>query len=464
MITEMLISLGICSTVKFFKNAPIRKMSKKFDDIVYECNLGNKTGESYKLWDVKKTDYGYSALINIPKGMDIDKLEGVKNIIAKNMNCLVEIENPRMRDFGYIKFITNPKDTNDFEPVKTKEYELFLGYKPDGSKYILNLNLDPQLLIGGKTGTGKSFLFASILTNLIYHNKKSFDVYLFQVMKGEIDIFADCPSVKFASDNPNEIMCMLKKINDIIHKRSKEFTENGVKNITQWNTHFPKKAMKRIVIGVEEISFFMHEENKDDKEDSFFQYFINIVKAGRSAGVHFICLTQRTTAANLGGNGELKSQLTVITAKQRNSVDSKNAIDIEDAAYLERQEFIASANDGYIRFKAPTIDEDYKMLNKYVPEIRIPNAKQKKEIKKTFNAVLSYEESQKLRAHHEFYIIEKEVPRAIVKEPEKEPILEAPKEESKKKEPRLNRKGAVKKKNREGVNNERDGLKDTNLD
>lgn len=461
MITEFAIGATIVYSINYIKNAPCRNIGKKFDDIVYECKLGNKTGESYKLWNIKKTDYGFSALINVPKGMDLDKLQGIKNIIAKNMKCLVEIENPALKDFGYIKFITAPQDTFNFEPVETKEYELLLGYRPNGSKYIINLNLDPQLLIGGKTGTGKSFLFASIITNLIYFHKKHVEIYLFQVMKGEVDIFADCPGVKFASDIPQEILYMLKKINDIIHKRSKQFAENGIKNITQWNTHFPKKSMKRIIIGVEEISFFMQEE-KEEKEDGFFQYFNNIVKAGRSAGVHFICLTQRTTAVNLGGNGELKSQLTVITAKQRTEADSRNAIDIDDAAFLDRQEFIASANDGYVRFKAPIIDEDYKILNKFVPEIRIPKINIKDEKKKSYSSVLSYDESQKLKTNSEFYVLKKEETKLNenieIIEPVKEKVEAPIKLERKKRVPK--RKGAIRKEDIKEVTmeDERNGL------
>ncbi|WP_139905602.1 hypothetical protein [Clostridium thermarum] len=219
-------------------------------------------------------------------------------------------------------------------------------------------------------------------------------------MKGEIDIFKNCPSVKFTSDNPSEILVILKKLTDIIHKRSKQFAACGIKNINQWNKNFPNKKMKRIIIGAEEISFFMEPGSKDEA-NPFFHYFNDIVKAGRSAGVHFIGLIQRTTAANLGGNGELKSQLTVITAKQRSELDSRNAIDINDAAYLESQEFICSCNDGYVTFKAPTIDEDFMILNKYVPEIKVPEVevKEKPQVGKK-SRILSIEETAKLRENY----------------------------------------------------------------
>lgn len=357
--------------------------------------IRNKENKTFLLNKIYKKDYGYLCTANIPTGLCVEALEKAKKVLEDNLNCIVDIEKERGDNFIKVKLIKEIKD-HEFEPVETKPHELFLGYKLDGSLYKINLNMDPHILIAGKTGTGKSFMFATILTNLFYKNKKDFEVYLLQVKKGEIDIFRDCPNVKFTSDNTQEILVILEKLSNLIHRRSKQFASCGIKNISQWNKHFPKQKMKRIIVGVEEISFFMA-----DEESESFRYFNEIVKAGRSAGIHLIALTQRTTAANLGGNGELKSQLTVITAKQRTELDSRNAIDINEAAYLKKQEFICSGNDGYVTFKAPTVDEDFKILNKYVPEIKIPGIK--KEEKKSYNSILSYEETLKLRQHYECY-------------------------------------------------------------
>lgn len=368
MIVELGAVAGLYYANKWFKAAPMRDIKRKWGNILQNCKVDgirNREDETFKITSIYPKMYGYLCCVNIPKGLSIVSLEKAKKVIEDNLNCIVDIEKGRFKEYITVKIVNKILEF-EYAPVDTKSHELFIGYKLDGTRYILNLNKDPHILIAGKTGTGKSFLFASILANLIYHNSKDIDIYLLQVMKGEIDIFQNCPGVKFTSDNKNEILIILEKLSGAIHKRSKQFAEHGIKNITQWNQHFPNKKMKRIIIGVEEIAFFMDEENE------CFEYFTNIVKAGRSVGIHLICLTQRTTSANLGGNGELKSQLTILTARQRSELDSKNAIDIPDAAYLEKQEFISSCNDGYIKFKAPTIDEDFKILNKYVPEIKIP--------------------------------------------------------------------------------------------
>lgn len=369
----MIVELAAATAIKFgydwLKKAPERVMQNKWDEALQNCRadaIRNIENETFKITSIYPKDYGYLCCVNIPKGLSYEALEKAKKVLEDNLNCIIEIDKGRFKEYISVKLVNKILEF-EYAPVETKSNELFLGYKFDGSAYKLDLNKEAHILLAGKTGTGKSFLFASILTNLIYYNSKDIDIYLFQVMKGEIDIFKNCPSVSYTSDNINDIEVMLKKLSDLIHKRSKQFSSVGIKNISQWNKHFPKKKMKRIIIGAEEISFFMNEEGP------CFEYFTNIVKSGRSAGIHLITLTQRTTIANLPS--ELKAQMTVVTAKQRSELDSRNAIDINDAAYLESQEFIASSNDGYIKFKAPTMDEDFKILNKYVPEIIIPNYK-----------------------------------------------------------------------------------------
>lgn len=380
MITELLI---IGATTYAYRKRKYNAAHKGEQEIIGKfkaamIGAGEKThdenGSTFEIVDIESKSYGYRAKVQIPFGKSYEKLENLLPVIKTNLSSICELSMGELDTYATLKIINNPINDKEFEPINTNDHMIPLGYKLDGSKYSIDLNKDSQILIAGMTGTGKSFLFAAIMTQLIYHHAKDYDIYLFQKMKGEIDIFKDCPAVKFTSDDPDIILIMLQKLAGAIHKKSKMFAEHGVKNITQWNKHYQNRKMKRIIIGVEEISFFM------DSESPFFEYFTQIVKAGRSVGMHFIGLTQRTTSANLGGNGELKSQLTVITARQRSKDDSKNAIDIPDAAELGDKEFIASGNEGYVRFKACNIDEDYNILNKYVPEIKVP-VKSKGEIK-----------------------------------------------------------------------------------
>lgn len=431
----MIVELGCTFIVYFiikYLFSTEKALKDKWDNSLRACRVDgirNKDNKTFYINKIYKKEYGYMCIVYIPQGLSVSKLENAKEVLQDNLNCIIEIEKERFENYITVKIINKIIDFS-YVPVTTKANQIYLGNKLDNSKYILDLNKDPHVLIAGKTGTGKSFLFASILTNLIYNNSKDIEIYLLQVMKGEIDIFKNCPSVKFTSDNEDEIFFIIEKLVTIIHKRSKLFASMGVKNITQWNKLFPSKKMKRIVIGIEEISFFMNVESP------CFQYLNSITKTGRASGVHLIALTQRTTIVNLPS--ELKAQMSVITAKQRSTLDSRNAIDIDDAAYLGEQEFIASANDGYVYFKAPTIDEDFKILNSFVPEIKTPGSTPKIEGKNIKNDnKLSYEETQKLKIFSECHITKG---KPTVKEMSEKHLNEGPRR----------RRGAIKKGLNEG--------------
>jgi hypothetical protein len=105
---------------------------------------------------------------------------------------------------------------------------------------------------------------------------------------------------------------------------------------------------------------------------------MKIAKAGRSVGIHLISCIQRSTATNLPP--DLKSQMTRITFRQKSTIDSINIINTTDAIKLGQRECIVDGNSDYTMVKTAWIDEDYVLLNKYVPDIKIPTQEQKQEI------------------------------------------------------------------------------------
>ena len=353
------------------KNKDITRLRKDFFEIIWNANnskLKNKENIVFHLGNVYRKNYGYFATVIIPKGCSFEALENAKDIIQDGLGCLIELNKENFEDFATIKIVNHNFQEVSFAPVKTKDYQLFLGWKLDGSPMLLDLKTDAHLLIAGKTRFGKSFLFACVIANICYSNPNNWEIYMFQVMKGEIDVFANCKPVKACTNDVRQILSILKKLRKEVDNRSKLHSQNGVRNIGHWNETFPKKKMKRILVCAEELSFFL--SNEDEELSEVQKIFTGLVKAGASAGVHFVGLVQRTTVANM--SAETKSQMSVASTRQRSSIDSQNAIGTNDATKLKMQEFIVGCNKGDIRFRVPNIDEDFKTLNKYVPEIKIP--------------------------------------------------------------------------------------------
>lgn len=386
----MFVELAVLGTAIGIYNHYFSSKSKfmnRFDSVIEGIGINNKLGNTFTIRDLETTRYGYKAVLNIPPGLSVSHLENKLNILEDNLNGIINLDKDKFYDNLTLRIVNKDVSKFIYEPVKCSSDKLYLGkdYKLDN--YFIDLNKHPMILIAGATGYGKSMLLACILTNLIYNYPKDVEIYLTQLIKGEISSFEDCDPVKFTAYNEIELMLAANKVRSRIDERTSKFKEHGIRNITQWNKHFPTKRMKRIFLVCEEMSELMQ---LDVWEDIW-----GIVKAGRSVGIHLIGALQRTTATNLDTN--VKSQMTRVTFHQNSIIDSQNVINSNSAMKLKQGECIVCGNDGEIQIKVPFIDDDFVVLNKYVPEIRIPSEEEKIEIqniKKENDQILMIEAPQ----------------------------------------------------------------------
>lgn len=368
----MILELGLITLGGYMwhtLNTKDKKVLKdKFNSSMEGIGLYNKKEETFYLYGLKETKYGWKGYIKIPSGLSLEHLNSKLNILEDNLNGIIEVQKDRFKDYIEFYMVNKDVDKYKFEPVKCKEYQLYIGKDFKLKNYILDINKDTHILIGGVNGTGKTFLLSGILTNLIYNSKDKIEIYLLQIAKSELSAFEDCTCVVNSSFNDNDCDKALNSLLETIKDRSNTFRSYGIKNITQWNKHYTSSYMKRIYVVIEELSFFIHNEY-------LFEKITDISKIGRSVGVHIISCVQRSTATNMPP--DLKSQMTRITFRQKSSIDSTNIINTPDAKYLKERECIVDGNSDYVQLKTPWIDEDYVLLHKYVPDIKIPTKKSK---------------------------------------------------------------------------------------
>lgn len=386
MITELGLAILGTYAYNYLNTSDERKFKNNFNKVMIGSGIKNKEDETFKIYKIIDTSYGYICYLNNVKGLSLEHLNSKINILEDNLNGIIEIEKDRFED--YIKMYVVNKDISKFkfEPVKAYSNQLWIGKDFKGQDYFIDLNKDAHILIGGVTGTGKSFLLASILANLIYNSEKDIEMYLLQICKSEISAFENCSCVNGTAYDETECLEYVNKLCKIIDQRADLFKQHGIRNITQWNTHFKTKRMKRVICVIEELSFFM------DKPD-IWESIMKLAKAGRSVGIHIISCIQRSTATNLPP--DLKSQMTRITFRQKSYIDSVNIINTSDATKLKERECIVDANSDYAMIETPYLDEDYIILHKYVPDIKIPTEEEKQEIinvKKENNKILVIEE------------------------------------------------------------------------
>lgn len=355
-----------------------RKVVKKWNELMNELKLYSKKSNFIpQIMNFKLIDNGYLLDVHIPTGLSSKDIESNKEAIENKFKGIVTVESIRFSSLAKIKIINKDIGKFEFKPVKAYPNQIYIGKTFDGADYFIDITKACHILIGGATGTGKSFLLSSILTNLIYNSSNSVEIHLLQIMKGEVGLFEKCKPVKFVGNNLKEVAYDLNKLAKLVDERSRKFTKLGVKNLNHYNKHY-KSKMKRIYAITEEVSFFMPQEadTEEDKElkNKCWSAILTIAKAGRSSGIHLLSLTQRSTTTNLPS--DVKSQLCRITFRQISSIDSRNIIECDDATQLEDRECLCYGTSKAMEvIKTPWIDEDFKVLHEYVPEIIIPGVK-----------------------------------------------------------------------------------------
>ena len=351
----------------------LRSKREKFDNLMTVMKL-----EGFRLIEDKKIMNGHILKISIPATSSFETFEKKKSQLEDHLGAIIELEKIRFTSMLIAKCINQDIGKYKFNIVKGPENKLFIAREFDGTPFFLDLDKEAHLLIAGQTGTGKSFLLASILTNLIATNK-NIEIYLSQIMKGEIGLFSNCRQVKMTAYNLEEVAAILRRISKNIDERSKLFSSKGFKNLTHYNSK-NKNKLKRIFFVVEELSFFMPNDNDPANiktlKSECWNKILDLVKTGRSSGIHFISVTQRSTCANLPS--EVKAQMCCLTTQQRSAIDSMNIIESPDAKDLQERECLIWGRKGLKLLKIPFIDEDYRDLQKFVPEIKLPGTEETK--------------------------------------------------------------------------------------
>lgn len=142
-----------------------RNLSGEFNNVMKGAGVKNHNDNTYKLRDIKKTNYGYCSRVMIPNGKNHEELEELKTTLEDNLKASIELENKNYQ--CYMKVIENKFNNVIYTPVKLKPNEIFLGYDISGKITKVDMHKHPHVLIAGLTGSGKSRLMMIILTNLI---------------------------------------------------------------------------------------------------------------------------------------------------------------------------------------------------------------------------------------------------------------------------------------------------------
>ncbi|WP_075809540.1 hypothetical protein [Clostridium perfringens] len=358
--------------IEQFENMKIWKKCLELSDTK---GIINKNNDTFTLENYKKTEYGFTAITKAPFGLDWISLRSVENALETNFKGTVEIQKEKYTDEIKVEVITRKPEFN-FKPISLTSNEWFGGLKANGTPFSISLFDNPHILYAGKTGSGKTFAMFISFTNMLYNYKNDFDVYITQLVNAETKIFSKCKPCKMTASTLEEALVVLEKIVEICNKREKEISKYGYVSVRHFNEDNPNKKFKRIILLMDEFSFFKIEDG-DSEEDKKLKNkceicLKRIAKAGRSMNVTIIGALQKATVENI--NSSVRSQMCMISLRQFSNSDSKITIGTTEASRLDDCEAIIKGSNIYEKVFIPIIKSKQPQteLQKYDKDIIVP--------------------------------------------------------------------------------------------
>jgi len=302
-----LLSVIGCITYKLYYKEYL-KFKKDFYNLIERIPaLKNNQGEKVNLLKYDKTEYGYKIKLQLPVGISSEQFENQLLTLKQGL----ELTSTHLNIDNRLITLNGIKSYNfkQYEPVKLPPNKILVG-EFIGERIIVDMNKFPHALICGDTGTGKSRILFTILTNLIYNAKAN--LYLLQVRKNDLVVFRNCKQVKSCSRTLEEVLEALRAVDkELLVRDNLLDIEKNYLNIEEYNKK-SGQILKYTYVVIEEFSF-LNISRADSKEEKqlkaeCMKYIKNIVNAGRSSGIFLITSLQKPTADSIPA--DIKAMLT----------------------------------------------------------------------------------------------------------------------------------------------------------
>ncbi|MDP4085774.1 MAG: FtsK/SpoIIIE domain-containing protein [Bacillota bacterium] len=260
--------------------------------------------------DKKKSTRYVFTLIN---GMDPKEVEKKDYVFMQHFGKHIEIDGDYKKfdltvyEHGLQKELTykyqdkeNEKNNDISTAIKGFKMPIVCGKDRNGNWIVYDAVTEPNALISGEPGSGKSTQLRSILTTLIkYKSPEQLHFYLGDLKMSEFHLFNGVQHVKGVAIFPNELERMLTHVYNEMLKRSKLLNAMGVMHVDSLPSD---KKVPYILLAIDEIVMVM--DNKDIKK-----MLVQIGSLGRALGIYCLLSLQRPSHDIL--DTKVRSLLTV---------------------------------------------------------------------------------------------------------------------------------------------------------
>ena len=260
----------------------------------------------------------------------IEKKEEIENALDIEIDRIQQGKNKKLieiyatnGDFCFPEKITYNGDLDILSE------DVFVLGESSFGKVFLSLNLYPHTLIGGSTGSGKTW----ILKYLLYQGiRKKYEIFIAD-FKGGVDYSKFWHARTTFIYDIEELLRKLEEIVLELERRKILFRESECSDINQYNLFLGNKV-KRYIFACDELAELLDKTglSKEEKEKitKIEGFLATIARQGRAFGIHLILATQRPDANIL--SGQIKNNIDYRICGKADNVLSQIILDNTSAA------------------------------------------------------------------------------------------------------------------------------------
>lgn len=272
-------------------------------------------------------------------GVKVNKIAGLVDDLTLRLKVSgIRIENsiPGKSAMG----IEVPKKTSSpvsfYDVITSKEFKdsssklsIALGKDITGKTVVSDISKMPHLLVAGSTGSGKSVCINTIVNSILFKaSPEDVKFIMIDPKVVELSTYNGIPHLLVpVVTNAKKAASALFWAVEEMEKRYNLFAENGVREITRYNSINSEK-LPYIVIIIDELADLMMVA-PGDVEDAI----CRLAQKARAAGLHLILATQRPSVDVITGiiKANIPSRIAFAVSSQ---VDSRTILDSGGAEKL----------------------------------------------------------------------------------------------------------------------------------
>ncbi|WP_028401056.1 FtsK/SpoIIIE domain-containing protein [Ectobacillus panaciterrae] len=281
----------------------------------------------------------------VPRGMNPKILNDKKFIFQQYLGKNLDIKTDVL-DFT-IRIFPEKMDEVEYDyktfPIQDMRMPIIAGKNRFNQWVTFSLINNPNVLIAGIPGSGKSVMCRQILTTLmLHHTSKELELYLCDLKGSEFHIFQECAHVKSMNVTAAEFRPIMKKLRLEIDTRGRLLRSHGVEHID----NLPKSKKKPYILLVIDEILILNDGSGESKE--LLRELLEYAALGRAAGCYLIVSLQRPCNKSL--STQLRGILNVrciFKTEDRTNSEIAGVIGAED---ISREE------PGKMIFKIDTAD------------------------------------------------------------------------------------------------------------